>query len=104
MKNIEKLGLRIKYLREERKLTQEQFEGLTDVNASYLSALERGQKNVTFEVLERVASGLKIDLLQLFMFDSQDETPSRKAVEKIFLNLPDDRLKKALKIAQILSE
>lgn len=104
MKNIEKLGRRLKSLRDQRRLTQEQFEELTGINARYLSALERGRKNVTFEVLERVAKGLKVDMVQLFLFDDQEDKISRRSIEKILSEIPEDRLPKILRITQIFAE
>ena len=64
--NLSILGKRIQSIREKKGLTQEQLEEKTGVNTKYISAVERGQKNVTIKTLEKIATGLDIELYQLF--------------------------------------
>lgn len=60
------LGKRVAYLRKERHLSQLQLALLSDLAKSYLSDLERGQRNPTLEVLNRLAKGLGVTLEELF--------------------------------------
>ena len=60
------LGMRIKYLRGLRKWSQEDLALEAGVNKNYLSDLERGSRNPTVKVLEKIAKSLGITLEELF--------------------------------------
>ena len=60
------LGMRIKYLRGLKKWSQEDLALEAGVNKNYLSDLERGSRNPTVKVLEKIAHALGISLEQLF--------------------------------------
>lgn len=71
MKNLQitinyQLGCRIRYLRQQRGLTIEQLALEADVNRNYLNDLERGTRNPTVKILNRIAVALQIDLSYLF--------------------------------------
>lgn len=60
------LGMRIRYLRTQKKLSQEDLALEAGVNKNYLSDLERGNRNPTVEVLNKIAKALDIPLNILF--------------------------------------
>ena len=66
MNASKQLGLRIKYLRGMRRLSQEDLALESGVNKNYLSDLERGMRNPTVKVLEKIAIALDISLSELF--------------------------------------
>ena len=59
------LGKRIRYLRKEKKWSQLDLALESDVNRNYISDLEKGRRNPTILVLEKIAIALKIDLATL---------------------------------------
>ncbi|MEO6347849.1 MAG: helix-turn-helix transcriptional regulator [Aquaticitalea sp.] len=59
---IEVLGDMIKYVRKERKLTQEQLGELMGVQKSQISKLERNTKNVKIETILKVFQALKANV------------------------------------------
>ncbi len=59
-------GKRVRFLREQRKLTQEELALLSDINKNYLSDIERGERNPTLVVIKKIANGLNITLEELF--------------------------------------
>lgn len=63
---LTQLGKRICYLRKERHLSQLQLALESHVTKSYLSDLERGQRNPTVHVLNRIAVGLGVTMEELF--------------------------------------
>ena len=65
MKIEQQLGMRIKYLRQRKGITQEQLALDCDVTRKYMSDLERGLRNPTLKTLEKVANGLQIDISEL---------------------------------------
>ena len=65
--NVNKqLGMRIRYLREQEKMTLEDLSFAANVNKNYLSDLERGSRNPTVKILERIALALNVSLENLF--------------------------------------
>lgn len=60
------IGLRIRSLREQRNLTQEQLALMTGVGRSYLAKVETGSRNPTVDFLEKIAMGLDTTLGGLF--------------------------------------
>ena len=65
--NVNKqLGMRVRYLREQKKMTLEELSFEANVNKNYLSDLERGNRNPTVKILERIALALEISLEELF--------------------------------------
>lgn len=66
MKAQEQLGMRIKYLRKQRKWSQEDLAFEAGVNKNYISDLENGRRNPSLDILERIAVAFGISLADLF--------------------------------------
>lgn len=66
MKAQEQLGMRIKFLRNQRKWSQEDLALEANINKNYISDLENGRRNPSLDVLERVAKAFNISLAELF--------------------------------------
>jgi transcriptional regulator with XRE-family HTH domain len=62
----EKFGQRIKELRSEHKMTQEDLAFKVGVDRSYMGFLERGEKNPTLKNIAKIAEVLKVSLSELF--------------------------------------
>jgi len=62
MGSQKQLGENIKKIREKVGKTQEELSYLTDIHVSYLSRIERGVVNPTFEILEKIAKALKVKI------------------------------------------
>ena len=60
------LGMRIRYLRKTKKMSQEDLALEAEVNKNYISDLERGERNPTLKIMEKIAKALDIDLATLF--------------------------------------
>ena len=60
------LGKRIKYLRSLKELSQEDLALEAGINKNYLSDLERGTRNPSLKILERICAALEITLSELF--------------------------------------
>jgi transcriptional regulator with XRE-family HTH domain len=52
---------RVKFLRTEKKLTQEALAARTGYSIQYVSKIENHPSNISLEVLERFAEGLEVD-------------------------------------------
>lgn len=77
-------------------MTQEQLEEKTGVNTKYISAIERGQKNVTVKTLAKIVSGLNVELYELFL--PVEGMGSEKAVKKAIESLLKESDIKTMKL------
>ena len=66
MNILTQLGMRIRYLRKQKGMSQLDLSLEAEVNKNYISDLERGSRNPSLLVLERIAKALDIDLSTLF--------------------------------------
>lgn len=71
----QRFGIRLKAIRLERKLTQEQFAELVGISVDFLSLIERGINAPSFEVLERMGENLKLPVQELFDFRKRSKAP-----------------------------
>ena len=60
------LGARIRYLRQQKNLSIEELALEAEINRNYLGDLERGTRNPTLIILNKIAKALDIDLPTLF--------------------------------------
>ena len=61
----ERVGLNLQRLRRERGLSQEELADLANIHQTYLSGVERGKRNPTITVLQRIAEALGTDIKEL---------------------------------------
>ena len=62
----DKIGSRIRQLRQEKHLSQEAFADLCELDRTYISSIEKGKRNVSIINLEKIANALNISLSTLF--------------------------------------
>jgi transcriptional regulator with XRE-family HTH domain len=62
----EKFGQRVRKLRVERGLSQEELADLCSLDRTYISGIERGIRNVALRNIEALAKGLGVPLSDLF--------------------------------------
>jgi transcriptional regulator with XRE-family HTH domain len=60
-----RLGLNLKKLREEQGFSQESFADHCGLHRTYISGIERGVRNPTVVILDRIAKALKVPAGQL---------------------------------------
>ena len=60
------LGARIRYLRQQKGFSIEDLALEAEINRNYLGDLERGMRNPTVVVLNKIAKALDVDLSTLF--------------------------------------
>ena len=62
----EKFGLAVATLRKERGYSQERFAIEAGIARKYMSDIENGKRNVSLDVIKRIADKLEISLSELF--------------------------------------
>lgn len=60
-----RFGKNVRQLREARGLSQEDFADLCELHRTYLSGIERGTRNPTLAILERIAHALGVSAADL---------------------------------------
>lgn len=64
----EKFGNRVRFLRSDRGLTQEQLSGRAGISVDFLSLIERGKNSPSFDNLDDLAGALGVPVAELFSF------------------------------------
>lgn len=62
----EQFGLRARDLRKKRGWTQEQFAEAAGRHWTYIGGIERGERNITLQVVADIALALDVDIGELF--------------------------------------
>lgn len=96
-------GVRIKHLRKQRGLTQEKLAEKMSISSNYLSGLERGTENPTFDLLIRLSDALKVEMWELF--DFKHESSQRELIEmmnKLVKEGGENQLRLAVKILKAI--
>lgn len=63
-----KFGKRVIELRKIKGITQEELAYRCDIQRSYMGVIERGEKSVTLNTIEKIATGLEISIIELMSF------------------------------------
>ena len=97
------LGQRLRYLRKEKLLTQEELAEKAGLNAKYYSQVERGQRNVSVGSLQRIAEGLEVSVESLFRFPSNSSlTDDDEEIIAMVTLLITQRSKKPKRLARAM--
>lgn len=102
------IGRRIRAIREHRGMSQKDLAAKvkTDkgdmVAAQFISNLENGHSNPSVETLQRVAAGLKVDLVAIMSFDSDGPWPSRQTLMQVIEAATDSELHRLVRILAML--
>jgi len=70
MNNIRmKFGIRLKQLRKRKGWSQDQLARKAGLNSSYVGRIERAERNVSLEVIQKLAEALGVEIKELFTFE-----------------------------------
>ncbi len=77
------VGLRIRNLRESKKLTREALSGLSGVSTQFQAAIETGSKSMTIQTLRKLASALNVstDFIVYGVNNSREASPIDKLIQ-----------------------
>lgn len=67
MKIREKLGIVIKDMRLSKGISQEQLALETNIDRTYVSDIEKGTRNVSIEIIEKLANYFKVPISAIFL-------------------------------------
>lgn len=85
MKDIKKaFGLRVRELRLKRGISQEEAADRAGLHFTYWGAVERGEKNLTIESMQKLATGLGATVGALFKYEKEYREEDLAAVAEIY--------------------
>lgn len=64
-KFLERIGMRIRLLRTEKKISQEELGHLSDYDRTYIGGIERGERNITIIALKKLSDALQCDITDI---------------------------------------
>lgn len=59
-------GQKVKEYRLDKGLSQEAFAHIAELDRTYISSIEKGERNVSIVVIEKIANALNIEISKLF--------------------------------------
>lgn len=62
----EKFGLKVKQLREQKGISIEHLANISDVDRNYISDIEKGKRNVSITIMEKIIVALEVDFSTFF--------------------------------------
>lgn len=62
----EKFGFKVKELREQKGYSIEYLANISNVDRNYISDIEKGQRNVSIEIIEKIITALSTDFGAFF--------------------------------------
>ena len=93
MNNKKLLGKRIKEIRKQKNLTQEQLAELIQIETGSLSAIESGRHFPSLPTLEKISETLEVELKQLFEFNHLIPIDKMKdSIKENIDNLSEDKI------------
>lgn len=101
--SLQGLARRIRTLRERRGLTQEDFAARCDISVSFVSLLERGERNPSYDTLLQVAAALELPLGELFRLEDAEDAGAHRLVEWVRLKkLGRDDVDRLMAVAEAM--
>ncbi len=103
-----KFGKRIKQLRKSRGLTQESLAEKANLESTYIGAVERGERNLTIDNIEKIAKGFNIEPYKLFISQPkvkvEEPNLTKEQILEILENIPKEKREKLLQILVLCSQ
>ena len=62
----EKFGNRLKELRLKKGLSQEKLANLAEIDRTYLPGIEKGERNISLNIVEKLARALEVEVHDFF--------------------------------------
>jgi len=59
-------GKNLRFLREKKNISQEKLADLCGLHRTYISDVERGERNISLENIQKIANALQLGIIDLF--------------------------------------
>lgn len=81
------VGERIRTIRKEKNYTQEFLAEKADIHYTYISDIERGERNISLETLEKVILALEVSAVEVFLFNERGGLAERSDKRALITSL-----------------
>ena len=98
----ESVGNRIRDLRKANGWTQEQLAEAASLHYSYIGGVERGDRNISLETLEKIITAFNVPAIEFFRF--KDETDRRKALDEHMALLSNRSAEEIAALTRVIGE
>lgn len=97
-------GLRIRELRHSKGMSQEVLAEKVGISSKYLSSIERGKENPTFDTFIKMSGALDVDLAELFNFSHKGKSAKelRELIIRLVKDSGDEKLELAAKLLKAI--
>lgn len=98
------LGLRIRELRNERHMSQEELAFKAGISAAHLGQIERALKNPTVDTVAKIAGAMGVSITALFSAEKAVAEQSSPVISKInahLMDMTEDQQRDFLRIIRI---
>lgn len=92
------LGLRIKEIRQNRKISQDKLSEQLGIDPKYLSRVEVGKATPSLDVVIKLASELRVDVKELFEFSHIEGAGEMNQIESMLKGISADQRKLIIKL------
>lgn len=92
------LGLRIKEIRQHRKISQDKLSEKLEIDPKYLSRIEVGKATPSLDLLVKTASILNVEVKELFEFTHLEKTGDKNQIEVLLKGLSEEQRKLSIKL------
>ncbi len=101
MNNLKLFGKRIKELRKQKKLTQEQLGELVGIDYKQIGNIETGTYFTTMPTLEKIANALEVEIVELFNFNhNKNKDQLLKEIITLLENAQEEKIRFIYRIAK----
>lgn len=92
------LGMRIKEIRQSRKISQDKLSEKLDIDPKYLSRIEVGKATPSLDLLVKTACLLGVELKELFEFTHLEKAGEKNQIEALLKGLSEEQRKLIIKL------
>jgi transcriptional regulator with XRE-family HTH domain len=100
---LEKIGSRIRTLRAANDLSQQKMAELAEISYKYLGEIERGQVNLSVEILIKISNALHVDPAEILAMKSSDNADLSRA-KFLLSELSEQDVKRAIDLLEALKK
>src|SRR3990172_7288 len=97
---LKQFGKQVRDLRKAQGLSQEELAEKADLHYTYVGGVERGERNLSLKSIERIASALYINIIDLFSFHLSEKSGAKN--KELISDINNLLLTKDIKILQLI--
>ncbi|WP_419783497.1 helix-turn-helix domain-containing protein [Maridesulfovibrio sp.] len=100
---LEKIGSKIRTLRTANNLSQQKMAELAEISYKYLGEIERGQVNLSVEILIKISNALHVEPSEILAMNSAEDTNISRA-KFLLSELSEQDVKRAIDLLEALKK